>query len=76
MEQTWKGTSFSQRPHIDSLQLGQFSLFTTFMFTIKIAPIFGTILYSWVCYSGTHKYHKWVYITGTTDGSAQMLFST
>lgn len=29
LEQTWKGTSFSQRPHIGSLQLGQFNLFTT-----------------------------------------------
>lgn len=24
LEQTWKGTSFSQRPHIDSLNLGEF----------------------------------------------------
>lgn len=23
VEQTWKGTSFSQRPHVDSLHLGQ-----------------------------------------------------
>lgn len=23
VEQTWKGTSFSQRPHVDSLNLGQ-----------------------------------------------------
>lgn len=23
LEQTWKGTSFSQRPHIDSLHLGK-----------------------------------------------------
>lgn len=27
LEQTWKGTSFSQRPHIDSLHLGKCSLF-------------------------------------------------
>lgn len=25
VEQTWKGTSFSQRPHVDSLHLGQSS---------------------------------------------------
>lgn len=28
VEQIWKGTAFSQRPHIDSLQLGQFNLFS------------------------------------------------
>lgn len=27
LEQTWKGTSFSQRPHIDSLHLGKSSSF-------------------------------------------------
>lgn len=26
VEQTWKGTSFSQRPHVDSLHLGESTL--------------------------------------------------
>lgn len=32
VEQTWKGTSFSQRPHVDSLHLGQSAIVSEICF--------------------------------------------